>query len=135
MIIPKKFTETRRPGQALVEFALIIPLFMVLLCGVIDMGYIFHEYLQLQGATREGGRVACVGASANEVSTRVANVLGSAWSDRTVTTLLEEIDQGGYDEVRVTVTSHIYAISPLAGFVPGLADGIAAQAHAIFRKE
>ena len=125
----------KKPGQALVEFALVIPLFMLLLCGVVDLGFIYHEYLQLHHAAREGGRLACVGAEYSEVSARVASALGSGWDGRTVSTVLVQTDLGGYDEVRVTVASTLLPVTPLAGLVPGLADGIAAQTSAAFRKE
>lgn len=126
---------TKRPGQALVEFALVIPLFMLLLCGVIDMGYIFHQYLELQHAAREGGRLACVGADSEAVSARALQVLEGGWDTATITTLVEESDRGAYSEVSLTVSAPIYPLTPLAGFVPGLADGIPGKAVATFRKE
>lgn len=125
----------RRKGQALAEFALIIPLFMLLLCGVIDFGFIFHEYLELQHAAREGGRLACVGADASAISLRVLQALGSGWDGGTVSTRLEETDRGSYSEVTLTLTAPLFPLTPMAGSIPGLADGITAHAAVTFRKE
>jgi hypothetical protein len=43
-------------GQGLVEFALVLPLFMVLLLGVLEFGTAFRHHLSLEYATREGAR-------------------------------------------------------------------------------
>lgn len=41
-------------GVSLVEFALILPLFMLLLLGMVDLGQGFNRYLVMLNATREG---------------------------------------------------------------------------------
>jgi hypothetical protein len=43
-------------GQGLIEFALMLPLFMVLLLGVLEFGTAFRHHLGLEYATREGAR-------------------------------------------------------------------------------
>lgn len=48
------------PGQALVEFALIAPLFFVLLFGIVEAGRFIFYYETLNNATREGARYAIV---------------------------------------------------------------------------
>ena len=50
----------RGRGQALVEFALIIPLFLLLLVAVFDMGRAVFAYNTLTNAAREGARIAIV---------------------------------------------------------------------------
>ena len=50
----------RRPGQrgqSLVEFALILPLFLLLLAGMIDFGIGLHHYMVIISATRDGARL------------------------------------------------------------------------------
>jgi hypothetical protein len=49
-------------GQALVEFALIFPIFFLLLMGVIDLGRFVYSDATLSQAAREGARVAAVEA-------------------------------------------------------------------------
>jgi Flp pilus assembly protein TadG len=44
-------------GQALIEFAMIVPLFMLLLNGMLEFGFIFEHNMTLEYATREGARV------------------------------------------------------------------------------
>jgi TadE-like protein len=43
-------------GQGLIEFAMILPLFAVLLLGVLELGTAFSHHLSLEYATREGAR-------------------------------------------------------------------------------
>ena len=48
----------RRParGQGIVEFALVLPLFLLILLGMIEFGFIFTHDLTVEYATREGAR-------------------------------------------------------------------------------
>ena len=43
-------------GQSLVEFTLIVPVFMVILFGMIEFGFVFTHDLTVEYATREGAR-------------------------------------------------------------------------------
>jgi hypothetical protein len=52
-----------RKGQALVEFALVFPIFMLLLFGLIDGGRLVYQHSVLSQAAREGARLASVEAS------------------------------------------------------------------------
>jgi hypothetical protein len=44
-------------GQGIVEFALVIPVFMVILLGMLEFGFVFDHALTVQYAAREGARV------------------------------------------------------------------------------
>jgi hypothetical protein len=48
----------RAQGQTLVEFALILPLFMLVLTAVIEFGFLFNSYLAINFASREASLVA-----------------------------------------------------------------------------
>lgn len=57
------FLRTRRArprGQALVEFALIIPVFLLIVVGLFDLGRAVFAYNTLTNAAREGARIAIV---------------------------------------------------------------------------
>ncbi len=51
-------------GQSLVEFVLVLPIFMILVFAVIDFGLGVRSYISLTNATREGARFAAVGNAA-----------------------------------------------------------------------
>lgn len=44
----------RENGVSLAEFALILPIFLALLLGMVDLGHGFNTYLGMHNATREG---------------------------------------------------------------------------------
>jgi Flp pilus assembly protein TadG len=56
----RKFLRRER-AQSLAEFALIVPLFLILVFGIIDFGLGLRAYISLSNATREGARYAAVG--------------------------------------------------------------------------
>jgi Flp pilus assembly protein TadG len=60
-------------GQALVEMALVIPLFFLLLFGVIEMGRISYAYITVSNAARAGARIATIGGTDLEIQSAVLN--------------------------------------------------------------
>ncbi len=61
MIRPFQHSRFKRPnsrGQALVEFAFVFPLFMVLLVGVIEYGFLMNATLASSFATRDASLIA-----------------------------------------------------------------------------
>ncbi len=63
-------------GQSLVEFALVLPVLLLLVLGLIQFGIIFSSQIAITNAAREGARVASVGASNTQVITRINNSIG-----------------------------------------------------------
>jgi Flp pilus assembly protein TadG len=67
-----------RSGQALVEFALVVPIFMLLVMGVIEFGRAWNLQQTITEAAREGARRAAVfdptvtpTAAANAIKTKI----------------------------------------------------------------
>lgn len=52
--------RSRRRGQALVEFALILPMLLVIIIGLFDFGRAIYVYNTLSNAARTAARVAVV---------------------------------------------------------------------------
>jgi Flp pilus assembly protein TadG len=50
----------REEGQAIVEFALVLPLLAFLIFGIFQFGVAFHNYLAITDAARVGARAAAV---------------------------------------------------------------------------
>jgi len=65
----------RENGQALVETALVLPLVLLLLLGVVQFGIILSGEIAVSSAAREGARLAAVGATDAEISVKVQNML------------------------------------------------------------
>lgn len=51
----EKRTERQR-GQALVEFVLMLPVLIIVLLGLVEVGFLFHDYMILVNETRELAR-------------------------------------------------------------------------------
>lgn len=60
-------------GQAMVEFALVIPIFVLLLVGIFDLGRAVYSYHTLNNAAREGGRHAIVDQYVDHIRDRAAD--------------------------------------------------------------
>jgi Flp pilus assembly protein TadG len=59
-------------GAELVEFAIVLPLLLLVTMGIIDFGFMFQRYVVLTNAAMEGARVAVLpGYSTSDVQARV----------------------------------------------------------------
>jgi hypothetical protein len=71
----KKRILSNRSGMAMVEFALILPLLMLLLLGTMEMGWMFFRMHEISSIAREAARVAIRPDSTNAtVATRVSGL-------------------------------------------------------------
>jgi Flp pilus assembly protein TadG len=69
----------RQEGQAMVEFAMVLPLLLLLIMGIIQFGIVFSHYVTLTDAVRAGARQAAVSRSLPDpVATTQARVKQSA---------------------------------------------------------
>lgn len=83
-IIPR--WRKRREGQALVEFALVAPLFLLLVIGVVEFGQAWNVYQSLADAAREGCRTAVVYNPTTTINTVVNTMNQNMASARIDTT-------------------------------------------------
>ena len=58
----------RSTGQALVEFAIVVPLFILLLAAMVDFGMGLYSYMTIITAAREGGRLGITACGAGPCS-------------------------------------------------------------------
>ena len=58
MSAPLRPARLRTRGQSLVEFALVLPAFMILLLSLLEFGFVFAHHQGVEYATREGARTA-----------------------------------------------------------------------------
>jgi Flp pilus assembly protein TadG len=124
----------RRPGrpaergQALVEFALIFPILLLLIVGIFDAGRLVFAYNDITNAARVGARVAIIDQTPNvarDATIAQATSLGLANGDVTISYL--EPDLSGpcpapYDlgcVAQVEVEFSWQAITPIVGNILG----------------
>lgn len=72
-------SRRRDRGQSLVEFALVFPLFMLIIFGIVDAGRLIYTYNTVANAARDGARVAIVNQSTSGSDT-CDTTSATAWS-------------------------------------------------------
>ncbi len=111
-------SRRKRRGAAVVEFAIVAPLFFLLIFGMIEFGRVIMVQQIITNASREGARVAVLdpppgGTSLPSVLSTVNNYLSAAnITGATITTVPTEPSTAGYDQpVTVTVSVPFSRIS------------------------
>ena len=59
-------TDQRKHGQALAEFALVLPIFLIILFAIIDVGRFVYTANTLSNSAREAARIGSVGVRPTE---------------------------------------------------------------------
>lgn len=73
-------------GAVLVEFALVLPLLVILIFGIIQVSIAFNRFQGIHAAAREGGRTASIPSStAADVTARVNEALAGISFDSSPT--------------------------------------------------
>lgn len=122
--------RTAADGQSMVEFALIVPIFVLVLLGLFDVGRAVYAYNTVNNAAREAGRLAIVDQYEDHVldeAVAAASGIGVVRDDVTVEYQLPDgsqcADVGDNDIVRcvavVTVPYRYEAATPIIGRILG----------------
>lgn len=106
-------------GQSLVEFALLLPLFMLIILGIFDFGRVIYAYSALHNAAREGARYGavhpCDDVGIENMAQNMAAGLGEG-----ITVNSSIVDVGGTpSRIQVQVVFQFRAATPLIGSLLG----------------
>jgi Flp pilus assembly protein TadG len=75
-------------GSELIELALVLPVLLLILAGIVDFGLLFQRYEAVTNSAREGARVAILpGYGAADVQSRVQNYLTASGLPAASTTI------------------------------------------------
>ena len=77
----------RSRGQTLAEFALVIPVLIVMLMGIFDLGRAIFAYNAITNAAREGARLGIVNQWADKIIERAINMAPTADQDTDAVTV------------------------------------------------
>lgn len=115
--LAKYFLKSEK-GQSIVEFALILPVFIVILFSIIEFSRLWETMNVITSAAREGVRVAAVTAPSITQATNAAqNVLSAADIENATITVS---GPNAANEVIVTVSINY---TPITGsIVPGVGE-------------
>lgn len=95
-------------GSSAVEFALTLPIFIILVIGIIEFGWYYFVQHTLQYATREGMRLALVGGTITQGGTPLSPEASIIATIRNNATLAVN---------PASVSVFIYEVYPAAGYV------------------
>ena len=106
-------------GQGLVEFALVVPIFLVLLFGMVEFGRVWMTKNIITGAAREAvRRYAVIPYDNNMAQIWADNILLSAGLDlsrRTIRIYSDPVD----NNIMITDVTYNFPVI-IFGFIPGL---------------
>jgi hypothetical protein len=133
-------------GAELVEFALILPLLIFIILGLVDFGFMFQRFEVVTNAAREGARMATLpGYAAADVQARVQSYLTNGGVDATtlnttVSVTSVSIPAGAGlalpgKRVQVTYASPYLFLGPFAGWFGGSFTSANLSGVAIMRDE
>jgi len=131
-------------GQAMVEFALILPILLILILGIIDFGRVLYTKSALTSLSQEAARHASIyyGSEDNSaIQQYVLNNLGTLNSSDLTGDVITFKDSSGNisrtsgSNVNVTLTYRMYYITPIANLIPGFTNPFYITSSATFRAE
>ena len=133
-------------GSELVEFAIVVPVLLLLIGGIIDFALLFQSYEVATNAAREGARLAVLpGYEVNDYAAarnRVATYMQTGGARGAFTTAVTPLPLTGCGTpgsgVRVTVTyTHDFAIvGPIVGLINGtFGDALTYSTSSLMRSE
>jgi Flp pilus assembly protein TadG len=108
--------RTADRGAAAVEFALLLPMLLILIFGIIDFGRMLNAQITVTEAAREGARASALGT---DPTARVNSMTGGLGTVNTSTTACPA-NPSPTDTTSVTVTYQFQFLTPVGALAPVL---------------
>ena len=95
-----KLCRRRTKGQELLEYALVLPLLLLLVVGIVDFGLVFFAYNSIANAAREGARAGVVpSATEDDIIDAVIERTGGLQLTTANITVTRTVDQTSVEVV------------------------------------
>lgn len=132
-------------GQSLVEFSMILPIFLILVFALVDFGRGFYTWQVVTNAAREGARAAAVQSDSATVDAKIraaycSNYPSSCSLDSSKMTITKTNIQGARgSEASVDISYAFSYVTPIGSFMKFIGGGSLAaptiSAHSSMRLE
>jgi len=110
----------KKRGQSLVELTLILPIFLIIIFGIFDIGRAIFYLSGIHNAAREGARYGAVNpCDSDDIVQRARDYSFGIGDAANVTTSIQNTAEGFMDRMIVTVTYQFTTITPLVGSIIG----------------
>jgi Flp pilus assembly protein TadG len=114
-------------GQSLVEFALVLPLLLLLLLGIMEFGLMFSNKLTLVNAAREGARYGAVHNVDSDYIVKVKSKVKSAAVGLNISdTQIDVVKASG--NITVNVSYNFTVLDPITSAITGNSITLSSQA-------
>lgn len=126
----------REQGQSLVEFALVLPVLMLILLGIVEFGWMFNAKITLTSAAREAARVYAIhGKDTTLINNAVANATTNLIVEGTLTVTPKDLETitSGTNVIKMAKVEVSGNIKPLVGFI--IIGNVPMKAEASMRVE
>ncbi len=137
MVGQRSGLETQK-GSSLAEFALVAPLFVVLLFGLVEFGLAMYTKEVVTNASREGARLGVIFSTPRktsaEITTRVQEYLNKSGFTETVTVNVSGAGGASGNPLSVKV-SYPYNFQVLPNFVSGFLGTVNLSANTVMLME
>jgi hypothetical protein len=105
-----------RRGQSLTEFAIILPIFLLIIIGVFDLGRAIFYYSGLHNAAREGARFGAVNpCDPADIEQRARDFSFGIGDAINVSSSIQYNLEGAMDRMIVSTTYQFSTITPFVG--------------------
>jgi Flp pilus assembly protein TadG len=130
-------------GAELIEMAVVLPVLLLVIMGIVDFGFLFQRYVVLTNAVMEGARVATLpGYTGDDAVARVQAYALNGGITGTVDTevlpvTLPSAAGGSWPGVQVTAT-HVYSldyVGPIAALFTGGGGAVTLTARSTMRSQ
>lgn len=115
--------RSNQKGQAIVEMALVMPLLIMLLFGIVEFGRVLNTYIVVTNLSREGARIGAVGGSDTAIVDFIRNSAATSGFDTSQIsvspspTSISKRARGS--SVMVTVSYPVDIVAPVIGTIIG----------------
>jgi Flp pilus assembly protein TadG len=135
---------TEEAGAVAVEFALVLPILILLMFGSVEFGLALYNKEVITNAGREGARAGIIIGNPRPTATQITNVVkasltGAGWdaTKATITVKAPDVVQGcPASGVNLTVAvAYPYSFVVLPNFIPGFGKTITLRAQTVMQCE
>ena len=134
-VVPKKRHRSRQLGQSLAEFAIVVPIFLIVVFGAVDFSLGLKAWLTVTNASREGARVLVLGQTCTQVTNQTKTVAASLSPPVTVTITPGSCAGVTGDAMTVKVSYTYRSVTPLGHFTQLLTGPITMSSSSTMRHE
>ena len=107
-------------GQSIVELAILLPVLVMIMLGILQLGLVFNAYTMISNGAREGARTAAVGGDDSAVLVSTGANTSNLNADKLAVTITPSAgSRVSGDAVVVNISYDVDVIVPLIGGIIG----------------